>query len=312
HGIGVERQAFHVPAPVSLAPRLHHPFGVGGVAVARTDGYALHRVRRGLLLGVEAAHEAGVTPEQVGVVFRPHVAATAPGLVADAEVPDLPRLLAAIGRAFAAGGSALVGGDVGDPVGRFLDRPRTDVDRDVGFGADLLDEVEELVRAERVVLDRLAPVPVDAHAALRAIADPVAPVVLVGEAPAGPAHVWHADLAQRGDDVAANAADIGDFRILADPHAAVDPGTEMLGELAEDVAGDLRAGLSRIDRHRRRCVLRGRRDRNGCQGRYDAGQQSRTHDGVLCEHVSWRVRARSTGDRSSRADRACRGRRAPR
>ena len=80
-------------------------------------------------------------------------------------------------------------------------------------------------------------------------ADALAPVIFVGEAAARPADVRHLDRLQRGDDVVADAARIGDRRIGADPYAFVNAVAEMLGELAEDVAVDLRAGLRRVDRH---------------------------------------------------------------
>ena len=96
--------------------------------------------------------------------------------------------------------------------------------------------------AERVGFD-LAPRVVAHPRTLRARADAVAPVVGVGEAAARPAEIRNLDRAQRGDDVGADPADVRDGGILADPDPLVHAPPEMLGELAEDVPADLRAGL---------------------------------------------------------------------
>ena len=68
--------------------------------------------------------------------------------------------------------------------------------------------------------------------------DAVAPVVAVGEAAAGPAN--HAGL-QRLELVHqrfADAADVGDLRLLADPDAVVDDAAEVFDEVAVEVGGD--------------------------------------------------------------------------
>ena len=80
-------------------------------------------------------------------------------------------------------------------------------------------------------------------AGARSRADAVAPVVFVGEAAARPADVRHLQRLERGDDVVADAARVRDAGVRADPDALVDAVAEMLGELAEDVAVDLRPGF---------------------------------------------------------------------
>ena len=76
---------------------------------------------------------------------------------------------------------------------------------------------------------------------------PFAPVVFVGEAPARPAHVRHLDRLERGNDVVANAAGVWNRRVGADPDPFINAVAEVLGELAENVAVDLRAGLGHIN-----------------------------------------------------------------
>src|SRR5690606_41216692 len=93
---------------------------------------------------------------------------------------------------------------------------------DVAFGDRQLGAIHEFVGAEAVGLLHATPVRVDLDPALVARADAVAPVVLVGETAAGPAHHRHVQLPQRGQHVVAVAAGVGDLRILAHPDAAVD------------------------------------------------------------------------------------------
>ena len=85
--------------------------------------------------------------------------------------------------------------------------------------------------AELVGLGLLAPA---AEAAGRACAraDAVAPVILVGEAAARPAHDDRPELADVLDQGAADAVDIGDLGIGPDPDAVVDDAADVLGELA--------------------------------------------------------------------------------
>ena len=87
---------------------------------------------------------------------------------------------------------------------------------------------------------------VQRHDSLRP--DPVAPVIFVGEAASGPAYVRHINRFQRGDHIVANAACIRNGGIGADPDAVVNAVSEMLGELPEKIAVDLRAGLGCVNR----------------------------------------------------------------
>src|SRR4029453_13189336 len=124
----------------------------------------------------------------------------------------------------------------------------------------LVEEVHELVRPECVRLDNAAPVGVERLWPQRA--DALAPVVFVGEAAARPANVRHLDRLQRGDDVIADAASIRNRGIRADPYTLISAVAEMLGELAENVAVDLRSGLRRVNREYN---LLG-----GCEGRSES------------------------------------------
>src|ERR1019366_2663384 len=86
----------------------------------------------------------------------------------------------------------------------------------VRLGADQAAELDELVGAKAVVLGVHSPVEVHVLGAPGVRADAVAPMIVVGEAAAGPA--------QHGDEsleiihgLLAMAVDIGDFRVLAHP-----------------------------------------------------------------------------------------------
>ena len=68
--------------------------------------------------------------------------------------------------------------------------------------------------------------------------DPVHPVVLVGKATAGPAQDGRIKTLQRLDHVVADAAGVGDRRVLADPKPFVDAAAQVLGEVTVDVLVD--------------------------------------------------------------------------
>ena len=51
-----------------------------------------------------------------------------------------------------------------------------------------------------------------------------------------------------GDNVVANAARVGNRRIGANPDAFVDAAPQMLGELAEEIAVNLRTGLGNVNK----------------------------------------------------------------
>ena len=73
---------------------------------------------------------------------------------------------------------------------------------------------------------------------LVARADAVHPMVFVGETAARPAQHRHLDLLQRGDDVVADAARVGNGAVLAHPDAFIDAPAEVLGEMAVNVPAD--------------------------------------------------------------------------
>ena len=255
----MQREAIDV-----LAGDAHHRLGPFVVGIARAAGDLQHRAVRGL-------GELRIAVGQVGGIFGAHVAAAAPQLVADTEILDLPRRGMAVALALLGQHRrALRGGHVLDPLRGLGGRCAADIGRDVGAGVQTVHQSEIFVRAEAVVLVDAAPVGVDLGRARLGRADPVAPMIFVRETPAGPAHHRHVDRLQRVQHVPPVAAVIGDARILADPDPAIDAVAEMLGELAEHVAVDDRAGLVRLQRRgdgRRRRVLREcrRGDRGACE-----------------------------------------------
>src|SRR5699024_7639875 len=207
----------------------HQRLGPGVVGAGRRVGAA------GDLVAAVVAHIGGVLAGQRRVVLGAHVAAAAPGLVADAEEGHAPRLVAAVG-ASQGGHRGVVGaGEVLDPVAHLGHGAGADIAVDVGLGAQHLHQVHELVGAEGVVLDDVAPVGVDHAGTVLAGADAVPPVVVVGEAASGPAQVGDAQGAQRLDHVVADAAGVGDLGVLAHVEAAVDAAPQVLGEVAVEV-----------------------------------------------------------------------------
>src|SRR5690606_24465548 len=118
------------------------------------------------------------------------------------------------------------------------------VDVDVGVRSDQLVQVHELMRAERIRIDA-APARVDAPRALVARPDAVAPVVLIGEASAGPTQHGDFERLERFEDVVADSPSVRDRRILSDPDAVVDQSTEMLRKMTVDMRMNLRLRLIR-------------------------------------------------------------------
>ena len=137
-------------------PGLHHRLGVAGVGAVRPDRDPAHRVR-----GVVVARVAREKLQLAHVIVGRHRAAAAPALVAEAEIRHPVRRGVPVGRALLRRARRLLRGHVLEPVGRFLRGARADVDREIGLGADLLEEVHELVRAEGVRLDDAAPVGIE-------------------------------------------------------------------------------------------------------------------------------------------------------
>ena len=241
----------------------HHDVGpviVGRIRAARDlhDRHAFGRL-----------DESRELARLVGGIVGQHVAAATPQFVADAEHRQLPRRLAAVGSALLGQRRSGRRGHIFDPLGHLARRAGPDIARHIGVGAEHLGIVHEFVCADGVILGHAAPMGVDLDRALVARADALAPDIFVGKAAARPADDGHADRLQRIEHVGAIATDVGDLAARPDPDAAIDPGAEMLGELAEQAAivfGPRMVAAHRYDIGRpRRCrcrVLRVRRDRH--------------------------------------------------
>ena len=235
-GVVVQRDRVHE------APRVFHQnFGPVPVVHACAAGDAVEPV-----LAVIAAVGL-IAAVDVGVIFGAHVAAAAPAFVAYAPVADVERRVVPVRAALHGDGGVGVAVEILDPLGHLLHRAGADVGVDIRLASDLAAKLHEFVRAEGVILHHAAPVGVDHTAASRPGADSVAPVVFVGEAAAGPAQDGNLQLFQRFDNVRAHAVDVGDRRILADVEPAVNAAAQMLGEVAVNVAVDLRARMRRVD-----------------------------------------------------------------
>ena len=92
--------------------------------------------------------EVAVDLELAQVVVRGHAAAAAPAFVSDAQETDLVGIGMSVGGTFFGQRRGLRGGHILQPFGGFLRSAGSDVDRDVGLAADLLDEIHEFVSAE--------------------------------------------------------------------------------------------------------------------------------------------------------------------
>src|SRR5260370_8581872 len=109
-------------------------------------------------------------------------------------------------------------GHVFQPFGRLLRSSGADIERDVRFAANLLEEVYEFVRSERVRLDHAAPVGIERSHSPISGPDPLTPVVFAGETATRPANVGDLERLQRGNNVVADAARIRDSGIWTNPN----------------------------------------------------------------------------------------------
>src|ERR1035441_6169290 len=185
----------------------------------------------------EGAQVGGEAPVRGGILVARHIAAAAPILIADAPIFHVEGLGRSVGGAFVGERAALGVVAVFHPIAEVLRGAGTNVAGQVRLRANQAAELDELVGAKAVVLGVHAPVEVDVVGPLGGGADAVAPVIIVGEAAAGPA--------QHGDEsleiihgLLPMAVDIGDFRILAYPEAAVNAASQVLGELSVEFGAD--------------------------------------------------------------------------
>jgi hypothetical protein len=133
------------------------------------------------------------------------------------------------------------------------------------------------VRAEFIGLGHATPMRIHFHGPFFAWPDAVPPVVFVGETAAGPAHHRHLEILECLDDVVAIAIGVGDGGFFAHPHAFIDAGAKMLGELAIHIRIDDRSRPVGVngDRHLHR-VRRAGRHRPGNAGRRRENQGKHT------------------------------------
>src|SRR5262245_38100983 len=160
-----------------------------------------------------------------GVFARLHIAAAAPGLIADTPILYPEWLFGAVGRAFVRQTfSPRRGVAIRDPIVKLLGRARTDVGREVRLRADQAAEPHELMNAELVGLRRML---AGWHPMLPEIvgpgtfgcrADAVAPMVSISETSARPAQIRNADSLHVVNELPANPVVVGDPRIASDPN----------------------------------------------------------------------------------------------
>src|ERR1019366_4130098 len=122
-----------------MLPGLHDGLGPLSPRFTRADGNLEHLVCA-LLGRIVIPDEVAVDLELTQIVVRRHVAAAAPTFVAYTHEADLVRVRVTIGGTLFSQRRRLRGGHVLQPFGRFLRTPGSDVDRDVGLAANLLEK----------------------------------------------------------------------------------------------------------------------------------------------------------------------------
>ncbi len=196
----------------------------------------------------KAPHEGRIPPKRSPVVLRAEASAATPVLVANTPEDNVQRLRAAVGRPPLRQGAVTVVVAVLHPFPQLAHRPRTNVPHDVGLRPHQPAEPHELLSTEGVALRDFAPVDIHAPRTIRARPNAVLPMIVVGEAAAGPAdHCW-LHLPQRRHDVIADPAGVRDRRVFPNPDTVVDTAPQVLCEVPVDVRVDRGDGIARVDR----------------------------------------------------------------
>src|ERR1700733_1533899 len=119
-----------------------------------------------------------------------------------------------------------------DPIAHFFRRAAAHISSEVRFRANQFAEFNKFMRAETIVFEISAPVNVHALRALRRRADSIAPVIIIRETSTGPPQHGNSEIAEIFNGLLAISICVGDWRIFADPEAAVNAGAQMFREVA--------------------------------------------------------------------------------
>ena len=184
------------------------------------------------------AQIGGILATQVCIVFRAHIAAAAPGLIADAPIFHMPGFFPAVFLPLTAHGSAAVRIAVLHPIAEFLHCTASDVAGKIRFAAQLATQLHEFMGAEMIVFGHATPVGVDNGFALLFGADTIFPVIGICKTATGPTQNRYIQFLQRIHHVGSHSIEIRNFRILANIQSAIDASTQMLREMAVDVLID--------------------------------------------------------------------------
>ena len=195
-------------------------------------------------------HIGRVTLVVVRVKVRRHLPAAAPVLVAHAPILHPPRLRAPVLPPQIRHRADAIERHIFHPLRQLLHRAAPHVAADVRLAAQLLAQVQKLVRAEVIILRHPAPMRVHHGGSLARLADAVPPMVLIRETPARPAQHGDLRLLQRLHRVLADAAHVLDLAVRLHPIALVDAPAQMLGEMPVNVPVDRLLPLIGVDDNR--------------------------------------------------------------
>src|SRR5205814_4847279 len=120
------------------------------------------------------------------IILGAKVPAAAPRLVAHAPELDVERLRRTVLAALLRERRISCEIAVLDPVAQLARRSAAEISRQIRLRADEPAQIDELMRAEAVALDRLAPPQVDRPRPLLSRADAIGPVIVIRKTPAGP------------------------------------------------------------------------------------------------------------------------------
>ena len=222
---------------------LHHDLCPMQIASARTAGDPIELIAGKILA------EALVTPINICIILRAHIAAAAPVFVADAEIFQLPGFILSVLTPQICHWRYAVKGDIFHPFRELLYGPAADIARDIGLASDQLAKLHEFMRAECIILGNAAPVRIDHFPAHCRLTDTVLPMIFICKAAARPPQNRHSDLTKSLNDILPDTADIRDRRIGADIDALIDAASEMLCKMAVYFRLDMAGAICCIDEH---------------------------------------------------------------
>ena len=214
-----------------------------------------------------AMHKRGELPVKIRIIFGAHVPAAAPGFVPYAPETYFPGIFTAICSTQIRHGAFTGKVGVLHPVCQLLGGTAAHVARQVWLHSQLFAHIEEIVRAEAVVLRNISPPGIYDGRAFLFRPYAVFPVISVRKAAAGPAEIGYFHFTQRFDHVFTDAIRIRDMRSISHVEATVDTMSQMLRKVTVNITVNRLRWLASTESNRilRLYCLYGKQESPNCR-----------------------------------------------